>query len=97
MALSVPAIMRTTAARLSALYLLLFAICAVLLVFYSLGTLLTYGPFSMHEPTNRGAVACATIDSAGYVSNAELRLTLTAADAAQPDELAAKLTAAYLS
>ncbi|RUU10410.1 two-component sensor histidine kinase, partial [Mesorhizobium sp. M6A.T.Ca.TU.002.02.2.1] len=34
MALSMPAIMRTTAARLSALYLLLFAICAVLLVFY---------------------------------------------------------------
>ena len=34
MALSVPAIMRTTAARLSALYLLLFALCAVLLVFY---------------------------------------------------------------
>ncbi|MER9019685.1 ATP-binding protein [Mesorhizobium sp. M0898] len=34
MALSVPAIMKTTAARLSALYFLLFAICAVLLVFY---------------------------------------------------------------
>ncbi|RWK43369.1 ATP-binding protein [Mesorhizobium sp.] len=34
MALSMPAIMKTTAARLSALYLLLFAICAVLLVFY---------------------------------------------------------------
>ncbi|MBZ9741096.1 MULTISPECIES: ATP-binding protein [unclassified Mesorhizobium] len=34
MALSVPAIMRTTAARLSALYLLLFALCAVLLVLY---------------------------------------------------------------
>ena len=34
MALSVPAIMRTTAARLSALYLLLFALCAVALVFY---------------------------------------------------------------
>jgi signal transduction histidine kinase len=34
MALSVPAIMRTTAARLSALYLLLFALCAILLVFY---------------------------------------------------------------
>jgi hypothetical protein len=46
------------------------------LVFYSLGNLLTYGPFSMHEPTNRGAVACATIDSAGYVSNAELRSTM---------------------
>lgn len=34
MALSMPAIMKTTAARLSALYLLLFALCAVLLVFY---------------------------------------------------------------
>ena len=34
MAPRLPAIMKTTAARLSALYLLLFAICAVLLVFY---------------------------------------------------------------
>ena len=34
MALPLPAIMRTTAARLSALYLLLFALCAILLVFY---------------------------------------------------------------
>ncbi|WP_274629659.1 sensor histidine kinase [Arvimicrobium flavum] len=34
MALPLPAILRTTAARLSALYLLLFAICAVVLVFY---------------------------------------------------------------
>lgn len=34
MALTVPAIMKTTAARLSALYLLLFALCAMLLVFY---------------------------------------------------------------
>ena len=34
MALRLPAIMKTTAARLSALYLILFAICAVLLVFY---------------------------------------------------------------
>ena len=31
---TLPAIMRTTAARLSALYLILFAICAVALVFY---------------------------------------------------------------
>ena len=46
------------------------------LVFYSLGNLLTYGPFNMHEPTNRGAVACATIDSAGHVSDAELRPTM---------------------
>ncbi len=45
------------------------------LVFYSLGNLLTYGPFKLHEPTNRGAVACATIDSAGSVSAAELRAT----------------------
>jgi hypothetical protein len=46
------------------------------LAFYSLGNLLTYGPFNMHEPTNRGAVACATIDSAGHVSDAELRSTM---------------------
>ena len=46
------------------------------LAFYSLGNLLTFGPFSMHEPTNRGAVACATIDSAGHVSDAELRPTM---------------------
>ncbi|WP_274424841.1 ATP-binding protein [Chelativorans sp. YIM 93263] len=32
--MAIPAIMKTTAARLSALYLLLFAICAVALVFY---------------------------------------------------------------
>ena len=46
------------------------------LVFYSLGNLLTYGPFRLREPTNRGAVACATIDSAQHVSNAELRATM---------------------
>lgn len=46
------------------------------LVFYSLGNLLTYGPFKLREPTNRGAVACATIDSAGHVSAAELRPTM---------------------
>jgi signal transduction histidine kinase len=34
MAFRLPAIMRTTAARLSALYFVLFALCAVLLVFY---------------------------------------------------------------
>lgn len=46
------------------------------LVFYSLGNLLTYGPFGMHEPTNRGAIACATIDSVGHVSDADLRPTM---------------------
>jgi hypothetical protein len=46
------------------------------LVLYSLGNLLTYGPFKLREPTNRGAVACATIDSVGHVASAELRPTL---------------------
>jgi poly-gamma-glutamate capsule biosynthesis protein CapA/YwtB (metallophosphatase superfamily) len=46
------------------------------LVLYSLGNLLTYGPFKMHEPTNRGAVACATVDGPGRVSRAELRPTM---------------------
>jgi hypothetical protein len=45
------------------------------LVLYSLGNLLTYGPFGNKEPTNRGAVACVTIDSARNVSEAELRST----------------------
>jgi signal transduction histidine kinase len=34
MAIALPSILRTTAARLSALYLILFAVCAVVLVFY---------------------------------------------------------------
>jgi len=46
------------------------------LVVYSLGNLLTYGPFRLREPTNRGAVVCATIDSARHVSQAELRPTM---------------------
>lgn len=46
------------------------------LVLYSLGNLLTYGPFGLAEPMNRGVVACATIDSAGVVSAGELRSTV---------------------
>lgn len=46
------------------------------LAFYSLGNTVTYGPFSNGEPKNRGAIACATIDSAGHVSAAELRSTV---------------------
>ncbi len=46
------------------------------LVVYSLGNLLTYGPFKLREPTNRGAILCATIDSARHVSRAELRPTM---------------------
>lgn len=46
------------------------------LVLYSLGNLLTYGPFGLREPMNRGAVACATIDSSGAVTGARLRSTM---------------------
>lgn len=46
------------------------------LVFYSLGNLLTYGPFNLREPMNRGVIGCATVDSAGFVSLAELRPTM---------------------
>ncbi|MDB4950779.1 MAG: Capsule synthesis protein cap [Gemmatimonadetes bacterium] len=45
------------------------------LIFYSLGNLLTYGPFSLREPLNRGAVACASLDSAGRPTDAVLRST----------------------
>jgi hypothetical protein len=46
------------------------------LVLYSLGNLLTYGPFKLRDPTDRGAVACVTIDSTRHVSAAELRPTM---------------------
>jgi poly-gamma-glutamate capsule biosynthesis protein CapA/YwtB (metallophosphatase superfamily) len=45
------------------------------LVFYSLGNLLTYGPFNFREPMNRGGIACASIDRAGRVSDAAFRST----------------------
>lgn len=45
------------------------------LILYSLGNLLTYGPFSLAEPLNRGALACATLDEEGRVSDALLRPT----------------------
>jgi hypothetical protein len=46
------------------------------LVLYSLGNLLTYGPFRLLEPRNRGTVACADIDSARHVRAAWLRPTM---------------------
>jgi hypothetical protein len=46
------------------------------LVLYSLGNLLTYGPFRLVEPMNRGTVACADIDSARHVRAAWLRPTM---------------------
>lgn len=46
------------------------------LVAYSLGNLLTYGPFVLHEPLNRAAVLCATIDTTGRVRSASLSPTM---------------------
>lgn len=46
------------------------------LVFYSLGNLLTYGPFNNNDPTNRGAIACVTVDSTRHLSEGELRSTV---------------------
>jgi len=43
---------------------------------YSLGNLITYGPFKLREPTNRGAVLCATVDADRRVTGAELRATM---------------------
>jgi len=58
------------------------------LVLYSLGNLLTYGPFRMREPSVRGAVACAVIDSVGHVASAELRPTVQlGAGVLRPDSL----------
>jgi hypothetical protein len=45
------------------------------LVFYSLGNLLTYGPFNFREPNDRGGIGCALIDRAGRVVRAEFRST----------------------
>jgi hypothetical protein len=46
------------------------------LVFYSLGNLVTYGPFTMSEPLNRGALACAVLDRHGGILGAQLRSTV---------------------
>jgi len=45
------------------------------LIAYSLGNLVTYGPFRLHEPANRGAVLCTTLDQGGRARDAELRAT----------------------
>jgi hypothetical protein len=46
------------------------------LIAYSLGNLVTYGPFRLKEPLNRGAVLCATIDRSGRVNAASLTSTM---------------------
>jgi hypothetical protein len=57
------------------------------LIAYSLGNLVTYGPFSMGEPLNRGALLCADLDGAGRVVDAMLRSTRQrAAGFVEPDE-----------
>lgn len=59
------------------------------LIAYSLGNLVTYGPFSMGEPLNRGGLLCADMDSAGRVTEATLRSTWQrAAGLVVPDETA---------
>jgi len=45
------------------------------LILYSLGNLLTYGPFSLAEPLNRGGVACVALAPDGQVRGAALRST----------------------
>jgi poly-gamma-glutamate capsule biosynthesis protein CapA/YwtB (metallophosphatase superfamily) len=45
------------------------------LILYSLGNLLTYGPFSLAEPLNRGGIACVVLASDGQVRGAALRST----------------------
>jgi hypothetical protein len=46
------------------------------LIAYSLGNLLTYGPFRLREPANRSAVLCTTLDRSGRPADAELRPTM---------------------
>ena len=63
------------------------------LVLYSLGNLLTYGPFRLAEPMNRGVVACAEIDSARHVRTAWLRPTMQLAPGVlRPDSAARAIT-----
>ncbi|HEX7937373.1 MAG TPA: CapA family protein [Gemmatimonadaceae bacterium] len=51
------------------------------LVLYSMGNLVTYGPFSVVEPLNRGAVACVDLLDR-LVTHAELRPTMQRASGA---------------
>jgi hypothetical protein len=45
------------------------------LIAYSLGNLVNYGPFSLREPLNRGAILCTVLDARRGVSSAYLRPT----------------------
>lgn len=59
------------------------------LIAYSLGNLITYGPFVLKEPLNRAGVLCATLSRSGRVSSATLRPTMQRAPGVmQPDRTA---------
>lgn len=45
------------------------------LIFYSLGNLVTYGPFNVLPPRHAGAIACASLGPDGRVTRAVLRST----------------------
>ncbi len=60
------------------------------LILYSLGNLLTFGPFSVREPMNRGAIACAVLDGSGGVRSAELRSTMQRAPGIVRPDLSAR-------
>lgn len=61
------------------------------LVLYSLGNLLTYGPFNNADPINRGVVACADL-AEGRVMGADLRPTMQIAPGiVRPDPAARAL------
>ncbi|NUQ22195.1 MAG: hypothetical protein HOQ09_14705, partial [Gemmatimonadaceae bacterium] len=63
------------------------------LVLYSLGNLVTYGPFSHREPMRRGAVACATVDGRGAVTAVHLSPTVQRAPGSvRPDRSRRALT-----
>jgi poly-gamma-glutamate capsule biosynthesis protein CapA/YwtB (metallophosphatase superfamily) len=49
------------------------------LILYSMGNLVNYGPFNLAEPMRRGALVCATLDSAGAPSDVVLRATVQVA------------------
>jgi hypothetical protein len=56
------------------------------LIFYSLGNLVTYGPFTLADPLNRGALACVNLAPDGAIAGAELRSTRQRAPGlVQPD------------
>lgn len=58
------------------------------LVLYSLGNLVTYGPFSNRAPLDRGAIVCTLLDRDGRVTAAEVRSTRQrAAGRVAPDPL----------